>query len=284
MPDTQVTPQQTQAPQAQPNPTSSVPDDIVSRASAVSPEQKVEESEIPGFDRKKHEEILSKLPSEVKASIDAYQKELFSGANKKFQEAAELKKQAEATRRRPSVSELLQDPDFVKEAQSYAQQQQLNQVPQGSPVTEEEWSALTPTEKQQIHYSLQQNQVLQGQMNKLLSQQEDQRIKERYKNYESSKIDQLQQDLIGGRIQATREHLWKVLDYEDGIKRAYELGLQDRQLNMQEKVNGSSPVNGLNIKSVEELPTRQTGQSNIEYFKQLAQRRIQQYREGSLKR
>lgn len=257
--------------------TSSVQDDIVTRASQVLPEQKKDDqNELPGFDRKKHEEILSKLPPEVRSSVDAYQKELFSGANKKFQEAAELRKQAEATRRRPTVSELLQDPDFVKEAQAYAQQQQMNQAPQGSNLTEEEWSALTPVEKETIRQMQVQNQALSTQMSRLLSEQEDTRLKDRYKNYDGTQVDQLQKDLIHGRIQATREHLWKVLNYEDAVKAAYQLGLQDRNSNFQDKQNANSLGNGFNITPSDEVPQKNAGESNIDFFKRLAMRRTAQ--------
>lgn len=263
--------------------TSSEQDDLVARASAIQPEPKPEsqsvESDIlegSGFDRNKWNDLLSKLPQDQKMQLESAYKALQTGAQKKFQKASELTKQAEATRRRPSVAELLQDPDFVREAQAYASVQSSQAAPANSGMTNEQWSVLTDQEKAIINTTQQNQFQLQSQMNRILSEQEDERIKSRYKNYDSSTVNNLQHDLIEGRIQATREHLWKVLDYEDAVQRAYKLGLQDRQSNMHEKQNASSVSNGLNITQVYEPPVKVANESTIDFFRRIATKRMNQ--------
>jgi len=64
---------------------------------------------------------------------------------------------------------------------------------------------------------------------------------------------------------------------------AYQLGLQDRQTTVQDKFNASS-MNGINVTNTQEIPVKQNGQSNVDYFKQLALNRLKQYNAGSLKR
>ena len=271
---------------AESNPNPSSPSvDIVQRVSGVSPEKPAsevvpQESDIlegSGFDRNKWNEMLGKLPPEQKSQLESAYKALQTGAQKKFQKASELSKQAESTRRRPSVAELLQDPEFVKEAQAYAQMTQVQNAPANSGLTDEQWSVLSEQEKGTI-LSMQQGQAqLQTQMNRILTQQEDERIKQRYKNYDSSTVDQIQHDLISGKMQATREHLWKVLDYEDAVNRAYKLGLQDKNQNLTEKLNSSTSPSNFNITQADDVPTKQPNENSIDYFKRIASRRLSQF-------
>src|SRR3990167_11140053 len=164
-----------------------------------------------------------------------------SGANKKFMAAADKERELSQPWTTERVQRLLNDQTFVTSAQELAQRQALAQNPSGSGMQDQEWSALTDSERRQF-YAVQQNQLqMQGQMNQLLARQEDINLMNRYKNYEASKIDKLQQDLIQGNVRATREHLHKVLDYDDAIDRAYNMGKQDRQIEIKEKFNAASP-------------------------------------------
>lgn len=286
---TQTTNQQTTTQvatgQPQNTPTTPAVEDLVTRASGVSPEPQnnnqepaVDILEDSGFDRNKWNETLSKLPPDQRQLLDGAYKSLQKGADSKFKKASELIKQAEGTRRRPTVQELVNDPAWLAEAQVYAQQLAATQAPQGSNLTEDEWSALTPTEKEEIRSIKQQNFTLQNQMGEFMRVQEDDRIKQRYKNYDPTLVNQIVDDVMNRRVTVTREHLWRAHDYEDAIKRAYQLGVQDKQLNIHEKQNGSTNTGGFNVVNTDEIPAKQPGQSSIDYFKQLAIRRLNQSR------
>lgn len=264
-----------------------VPDDLVSRASGVSPEPQnnnaPNESDIlegSGFNREQWNSMLAKLPAEQKQQLEAAYKSLQTGADKKFQKASELIKQAEQRGQRPSVRDLVNDPQFLAEAQAYAQQLAANQPPQGSNLSDEEWSALTPSEKEEIRAMKQQNFALQSQMSEFMRTQEDERIKQRYKNYDPTLVNKIVDDVMNRRVAVTREHLWRAHDYEDAVKRAYQLGKQDRQLDLNDKQNGSTnPGGGFNTTNADDVPAKQPGQSSVDYFVQLARRRLAQQRQ-----
>lgn len=253
--------------------------DLVTRVSEVKP--KSEPTDNGGYDKESHDKAIDSLPPEIKAQVKAYESSVMSGANKKFMEAAEIRKELDQPWTPERVQRLLNDQTFVASAQEIAQKQALSQNPKGSGMDDAEWSALTDSERKQF-YTMQQNQAhLQSQMNEMLARQEDQNLMTRYKNYEASKIDKLQSDLINGRVRATREHLHKVLDYDEAIQRAYEMGKQDRQIDIVSKKDASSPGIGVNTTQADSIPERPKGMSGGEYFKMLAMNRIKQMHEQS---
>jgi hypothetical protein len=76
--------------------------------------------------------------------------------------------------------------------------------------------------------------------------------------------------MMQGRVQATREHLWKVVDYESAVKRAYDLGKQDRKMEVAEKVGASSNPNLINITPSNDVPVRIQNESSTDYFRRIA--------------
>ena len=260
-------------------------EDIVTRVSGVVPKspepQEVDILEGSDFDRNKWNEFLSKLTPEQKQLHESAYKSLQKGAQKKFQEASELKKQSEAKSKRPSLQELLQDPEFFQEAQSYLQKNQS--VPENSNLTAEQWSALNTQEQASIKQALSEARDSKMMMQQMRAEQEDQQLKQRYKNYNPQLIKDAIGDLMSGKATLTREHIYKALDYEDAIQRGYQLGLQDRALNTQEKKDALSlGGNGgtLNIKPAEEIPAKQPGQSFSDHWRNIANRRLQQAKES----
>ena len=252
------------------------PPNLVTRVSEVKPEVNG-----TALDRSKHDELIASLPPETQAQVKAYENEIMSGANKKFMAAADKEKELSQPWTTERVAKLLNDQTFVTSAQEVAQRQALAQNPSGSGMQDQEWSALSDGERRQF-YAVQQNQILmQGQMNQLLAQQEDINLMSRYKNYEASKIDKLQQDLIQGNVRATREHLHKVLDYDDAVDRAFKLGRQDNQAEIKEKVIAASPGIGVNIVQADSVPEKPKGMSNVQHFINLAQNRIKQMNQQS---
>jgi len=254
--------------------------DLTSRASEVSLETQETEKK---YDRNSFNEKLSKLPPEMQEEVKAFQQTLYKGADEKFQEAARLRREAEELRQRGwdknSVQQLLNDPTFQAQVNELQQERQVEQNPQGSGLSDEEWSYLSPKEKALLANTQKMQKEDRERMDKFFQKQEwekqDLQIKSRYKNYEPKYVDEAFQGLVSGKIQATREDLWKAIDYESAVKRAYELGKKDRALDLNEKVTASSPASGFNMNQSKDVPSKGEKENGVEYFKRIAMRNAQ---------
>jgi hypothetical protein len=254
--------------------------DLTSRASEVSLETQGTEKK---YDRNSFNEKLSKLPPEMQEEIKAFQQTLYKGADEKFQEAARLRREADELRQRGwdknSVQQLLNDPTFQAQVNELQQERQVEQNPQGSGLSDEEWSYLSPKEKALLANTQKMQQEDRKRMDQFFQKQEwekqDMTIKARYKNYEPKYVDEAFNGLVSGKIQATREDLWKAIDYENAVKRAYELGKKDRALDLNEKVTASSPASGFNVNQSKDVPQKGEKENGVEYFKRIAMRNAQ---------
>ena len=169
-PSQSVQPAQDNIPITQPKPAEE-PKDIVERVSKAKAEPEPEKTEIKlddvGFNRNDIEKIQD--PQARQYAEQAY-KELESGFNKKYQKVAELRKQLETEKealskpRQWTAQELqqeLKNPSLVQAAQ-YLNSQQLAQNQSGGDLTDEEWSTLTPQERQNMVALQQQQQQFPG--------------------------------------------------------------------------------------------------------------------------
>jgi hypothetical protein len=219
----------------------------------------------------------------MQEEIKAFQQTLYKGADEKFQEAARLRREAEELRQRGwdknSVQQLLNDPTFQAQVNELQQERQVEQNPQGSGLSDEEWSYLSPKEKAMLANTQKMQQEDRKKMDQFFQKQEwekqDLQIKSRYKNYEPKYVDEAFNGLVSGKIQATREDLWKAIDYENAVKRAYELGKKDRALDLNEKVTASSPASGFNMNQSKDVPQKGEKENGVEYFKRIAMRNAQ---------
>ena len=197
------------------------------------------------------------------------------GFNQKFQDLATLRKEYEAKLNEPSnwttekVQELLKNEDFVKAAQQVAGVEK-----------KEDYSALSEAERETLAKVQNQMNSLVNQNAQLLKQQQDETLKSKYANYDSQAVDILTNDLLKGKVQATREHLHKVLDYDDAVRRAYMLGKQDRKLETEEKATSLSPE-GVTAVSNKEIPEPEKGESSRSFFKRLALNNVKKSSEAS---
>ena len=235
-------------------------EDLVARVSQVkSPE--VAKQEIDGkFNINDLDATIEQLPDpKLKEQVLGLKKSLLKGENQKYQEIANLRKQyeqelAKSTQWNPEkVQSLLQNQDFVKAAQSIVESPQK----ETSMLSDEDRRTLDQNSTQ-VRHLMQQNQ-------QLLQIQQDAQLKQRYANYDSQAVDQTFNDMLNGRIQATREHLWKVVDYENAVQRAYELGLQDKQTQNQERVGGMTFQTGRNMSQPTSVE-RQKGESTAQFL------------------
>ena len=250
--------------------------DLTSRASEVSLEQTQETEK--KYDRNSFNEKLSKLPPEMQEEVKAFQQTLYRGADEKFQEAARLRNEAEALKQRTwdkqNVQSVLNDPTFQQTVDELQQEKQVRENPQGSGLSDEEWSYLTPREKSLLHETRKAQVEDRQKMDVFFQKQEwekqDLQIKSRYKNYQPQIVDQAFEGLKTGKVQATREDLWKAIDYEQAVKRAYELGKKDRALETKDSFQASSPASGLNVTQSKDVPKQGPKENGVEYFKRLA--------------
>jgi hypothetical protein len=98
----------------------------------------------------------------------------------------------------------------------------------------------------------------------------------KYASFDKSKVIGMLTDINAGKFSATLEHIHKVVDYEDAIRRAYRMGKEDRQLDVKEKSAVSTiDVTGAVQPSNPEIK-RQEGESSAEFLKRRLMTRWQE--------
>jgi hypothetical protein len=197
--------------------------DIVGRVSKSLAEPKPEPSQDKvSFNMNDIEKITD--PIAKKYAEDAY-KSFQADYTKKMQEIASTRKDLEALKQRQEqdsrqpwtpdrIKSLLSDPTFVQSAQ------QVTNESNGQ-LTDDEWSALTPSEKQELKKRDLMLQSVMGELNSIKTQAEDDKLKQKYANYNPESISRFQMDLIEGKYHATREDISKVVKFEDSVRQAY---------------------------------------------------------------
>ena len=171
---------------------------------------------------------------------------------------------------RASPLSLLNNPDFVMSAQAVAQ----NQAPKNSGMSDQEWSALSDTDKAKFH-NLEQRQANMEQL--LLNERkskEDEVLKAKYPNYAPDIVDTTISNLVTGKVNASREDIWKVLNHDDNVRKAYELGKQDASLDIGMKRGASSPE-GFNT-TAQETITPIKGEKDLDFFRRIVMSKFQQ--------
>ena len=223
--------------------------DLITRVSQVKPTttetQKSEEIESKFNINDLDSEIEKITEPTLKEQMVKFKKSLLKGENQKYQEIATLRKQyetklAEVSNWTPErLKQELNKPDFVQAAQTVLQS--------GNNLTDEQWSALSEKEKTELNQLKQKINILEQINWQAVRTQQDVVLQNKYANYDPKVIDDVTTNLMQGKIQATREDLWKVVDYENAVKRAYELGKQDKIIDNKEKIEGMTFEGGRNI-------------------------------------
>ena len=255
-----------------------VKEDLVTRASKFKVETpKVDINvEEPKFDVNDIEKITDPAAKEI--ALKAY-KSFQRGFNQKFQELAELRKQTEASKQPTAwsperIKAEMNKPDFIEASKVVLQEQN----PPESGMTETEWSSLTTNEKkqwqamQQELASLKQQQVTEQIRNNY--KQQDEQLKAKFANYNPEAVDILTNDLLAGKVQATREHIFKALDYEAMADRAYKMGLQDALLEKQDKLNASAYTGLTTGKPATDVPVAEKNESSQSFFRRIVANNI----------
>ena len=252
-----------------------VAESLVTRASKVQLTEPKKEADNPfgltseDFQKVTTDPVLSK-----------YYKSMLSDYTKKTMIVADEKKTVEAklaemsTWSKDRVKTLQSDPAFLKAAQEVLAEQN----PPNSGYTDEAWSNLDPEVKRRLQINeqrileLEQKSQLQNQLVELKHQ--DETLKTRYANYNPEAVDIITNDLLTGKVRATREDLWKVFDYEPMAKRCYELGKQDGMTERQEKTQSISTDGFTNVQTTKEIPKPETNESTKNYFGRLVMQNL----------
>lgn len=289
---TQTVSSDTKAPSATPVQADNKSEDIVSRVSAfkAQPEKGSDINTSPSqdaiaFNIKDLEKIQD--PQARKLAEDAY-KSMQADYTRKTQalaserkEMASLKAQLEQSGQfTPSrIQELLNNPSFVQAAREYeasVRQPQAN-IAQGD-LTEEELSYLSH-EQQKLYLNQKkmhaETQAMLSNLNNELinvkTQKEDAELSSRYKNYDSNVINQTYKDMMTGKLNATREHLYKAIYHDENVKSAYQMGRMDERNGISQKMQASSNVGGMNTQVLDsDIPLKDKKESFNDYWKRLA--------------
>jgi hypothetical protein len=232
-----------------------------------------------GYDPRKIEEIKDpqarQLVEELKKSLErGYNNKFMKLANEK-KEVENLRTQLEAQTNQPwtpeRVQQLLRDPNFAQAASAVQQ----SAPPADWSGSQEEWSTLTPNEKRQ--FSELRNAVSQQQMqlNRMLISSEEQKIKDKYPDYDPQNVEKWYKDAAEGRIPEgqIRELIHKALNFEKYVEGGYKFGLEDRNVMLREKAGAMSP-NHVNTQTVTDVPKRAEGESSRSLFAKLAKMRL----------
>lgn len=220
---------------------------------------------------------------EAREMAEKAYKSFQKGFNKKFQELADLRKKLEVSGDQrwttDRIQQLINDPEFLQAAQSFAG---TTNNPSGSGLTDEEWSALNDKERAQLMTMQSKINQLEQANHMALKSQQDAHLKQTYANYDATKVDSLLNDMRSGRVQATREHIWKVIDYERAIERAYSLGKQDGQQGNVDRVNASS-IDGT-IAQPNQTIQPDKDESSLNFFQRVAKQRLADFKAGKQQR
>lgn len=202
---------------------------------------------------------------EAKNYAQSAYKSLEKGYQDKYRDIAELRKTLESQiKNEPQtwtperVRQLMQDQNFVTSANDVLQNSQ-----------EDEYSSLSDKDKQEIARIKQENQLVMQNQSKLIREKEDTELVNKYPNYNPKAVDTITADLLANRVTNTREYIHKVLDYEPGIKRAYELGRQDERKQINVNTEGTSYDGGISTSTPSSPLKRDERESGESFFKRL---------------
>lgn len=256
--------------------------DLATKVSQFRKQTPVKQDNPDFFDYKQIEAITDPVAKDV--AMKAY-KSMQAGLTQKTQAIAEERRKLEAKLQESTnwsperiQKELLNNPQFLQAAQQIAGNTPQN--PQNSGLTNEEFSALTDREKAEMLSLKNEVNVLKQNNFQARMQQEDAILQTKYADYDPNEVNNLWNDLSTGRIQATREHLYKVANYERAMQAAYEMGKNDVSKLNQERASGAS-MQGTVTANSDGLPVREKTDNDQSFFVKLARFRLAQSKNRS---
>ena len=214
----------------------------------------------------------------ARAFVEKRIKELESGVNKKFMDAANQRKEAdrikteyEAKMNEPmtpqKLKEWLNRPDFVQSAQTLQQMA----PPSNFDGNQEQWSNLSDGEKQRMANTENLSRQTQAQLNQILQFQIDQRITNRFPDYDSKAVDSFFKDAYEGRIpdEQLREMIHKAQNFDRYVTNAYKYRQEDDTKLNRERTDGMTTT-GLETQTAEDKPKMKPGERSGDFFKRIS--------------
>ena len=238
--------------------------DILKRTNAQAPTETPKSTEETNY----REDLEKITDPSVRAIAEKALKDFESGYNKKFQTLAQQRKELESMQQKIStwtperLQSELKNPAFVQ-AMQILQQQAPPSTFEG---TVDEWSSMSPQEKQRMQTLEQEQRSLQSQLASMKQKEEDVQIKQLYPDYEPQIVDEAIEGLRNGQIQASRVDIWKVVNHDKNVEKGYQFGYEDGYNKALSKLNGNSilPGNG-SVTPADQVPeeVRKGGFSSI---------------------
>lgn len=221
--------------------------------------------------------IAKKAASEA---VERLRRGMQSDYTKKLEDAQKLVTQSKSWTPQRIQQELLNNPEFLSAAQMIQGQQTSNE----RQLTNEEYSALTDSEKAKLNsvtnleneLKQMKNNTAQELLRSTISQK-DVTLRAKFSDYDSKAIDEATVNLAKLNLADVREYIYKATNYETNVKKAYEMGKQEGQGKLQNKINAIAPQ-GSTVVNNEGIPTKNTGESDKAFFVRLGQFRLAQYK------
>lgn len=267
---------------------------LVERVASFKPEPKVEAPPAATSETFNVKELEAIRDPVARAAAERAYKSFQSDYTKKTQAVAEENRKLAEERKaletraaqanQPKVwtadaiqKELLSDPTFVAEAQRLAQVNPAPSNPTSSALTDDQWSALTPVEKakfqlmeQKLAKFEQQSKQSEQQAQFAQVQQQHQALKQKFgDDYNSDIVDTTVRNIVDGKAQIGLEHIFKAINYENAMNKAYELGRQDALGKAKERI-GNMSYEGGSVTGTKPVAEAEKGESTINYFRRLA--------------
>lgn len=246
-----------------------IKEDLLTRASKVKlePEQPKEKSDDTnpfGLTKEDWDKV------HTDPTLSKYYNSMYNNYAKSKAEINEKSRTIEAKEREFSnwtpekIQALMNNPQFTESAQKVVQ----TQAPENWQGSQEQWSSLSDTDKLEFQNMRKEINILKQQNVQVWKDREHERLKNKYANYTSDYVDTTINNVVSGKTQIGVEDIWKALDYENGLKRAYELGKTDRQVETKEKIESTS-VEGISSTPTREVLKPLENEDDRSYFKRL---------------
>lgn len=252
--------------QVDPNTVQKPTEDLMTRVAKFQPpviESTVKPDDSGNFNTQDLESAINGIEDEnLRTNMEGLRKSLLRGANDKFQELSDLRKEAISVLNTNSewtperVQQLTNDPTFISAAQKLAG------------TGNDEDSMLTEKEQQSLKVIEQTRNELDMLKFNAEKSRQDSQLSQKYANYNPSDVDKIFNDMNTGKLKATREHLWIVANHEQMIENAYKMGQSETQQVNQEKIEAIG-ANGVNINRNAEPITKNEGETTQSLFSRI---------------
>jgi len=251
--------------QTQEQPQEAKPEDLMTRVAAYEADNKPDKDFIDDGQEFKGKEELAKIQDpQAREYAEKAHNSVTKAFNRKFQELAELRKSLETQQNHQEnwttekVQTLINDPNFVQVAQQVAGQQPTN----------DEYSALSDIEKQEISQLKTKLVQLEQQNQQSINLTQHEILSKKYPNYDSQAVDTIKADLIAGKAQVTNEHVYWGYYGPQMAKASYEMGKKDALSGNADKVQSMS-IDGQNTVSSPSEFKKEEGESNKNFFRRI---------------